>query len=63
MISYKKDDKQSDQSVKQSKDKNDTKKKTFDPVEYLNKKLQEKGIPSFKKVKPPKDRCRIIFRR
>ncbi len=63
MTSHTKDDKQSDQSVEKSKDKNDTDKKPFDPVEYLNKKLQEKGIPPFKKVKPPKDRCWIIFRR
>ncbi|UCH19968.1 MAG: hypothetical protein JSU83_15530 [Deltaproteobacteria bacterium] len=56
-----KDDRQSDQSGEQSKDKNCTEKKPFDPVEYYEKRLKELGIES-KKVEPPKDRCWIWFK-
>jgi lipoprotein NlpI len=62
MTKHKKDDRQSDQSIEESKDKKDTEKKPFDPVEYYIKKLEEKGI-KFRKTEPPKDRCWIIFRR
>jgi hypothetical protein len=62
MTSHTKDDKQSDQSVKQSKDKHDTEKKPFDPVEYHSKKLEGLGIV-IKKVEPPKNRCWIFLKR
>ena len=55
-----KDDRQNNQSVEDSNDK-DNMDKPFDPAEYYSKKLKEKGV-IVKKVKPPKDRCWIIFR-